>query len=79
MSAFPDAADVLVGSIEGKVAAYYVHPNSKNENFTFKCHRENNEVHQINDIKFNPREGTFATCGSDGTFLPVLFVFILEG
>lgn len=66
MAAFPDAAGVLIGSIEGRVAVHHVDQNRKNENFTFKCHRDGSDVHQLNDIKFHPIEGTFATCGSDG-------------
>jgi mRNA export factor len=69
MAAFPDATGILIGSIEGRVAVHHADASRKSQNFTFKCHRERegNEVHQLNDIKFHPTEGTFATCGSDGT------------
>ena len=36
--------------------------------FSFKCHRENNNVHAVNAISFHPIYGTFSTAGSDGTF-----------
>jgi len=38
------------------------------KNFAFKCHRHNNEVYAVNSIAFHPY-GTFATCGSDGTYV----------
>jgi hypothetical protein len=31
-----------LGSVEGRVAIHYIQPQSSKDNFTFKCHRQNN-------------------------------------
>lgn len=31
-----------LGSVEGRVAIHYIQPQSAKDNFTFKCHRQNN-------------------------------------
>ena len=38
------------------------------KNFTFKCHRDNNDIYAVNSINFHPTYGTFVTAGSDGGF-----------
>lgn len=65
-----------VGSVEGRVAFQYIKDEHKGSNFSFKCHRkdpgpgqsrEPHQVFSVNDIRFHPIQGTFSTCGSDGT------------
>eukprot|EP00028_Trichosphaerium_sp_Am-I-7-wt_P013935 CAMPEP_0168510972 /NCGR_PEP_ID=MMETSP0405-20121227/1811_1 /TAXON_ID=498012 /ORGANISM="Trichosphaerium sp, Strain Am-I-7 wt" /LENGTH=278 /DNA_ID=CAMNT_0008528967 /DNA_START=128 /DNA_END=964 /DNA_ORIENTATION=+ len=68
IACFPDATGFALGSIEGRVAIHYVNQNRASDNFAFKCHREGKNVHAVNCIAFNSQYGTFATCGSDGTF-----------
>ncbi|KAK3254562.1 Poly(A)+ RNA export protein rae1, partial [Cymbomonas tetramitiformis] len=58
----------LVGSIEGRVAVQHVEDNMSAKNFTFKCHREENEIYSVNSLCFHPTQGTFVTTGSDGTY-----------
>ncbi len=41
---------------------------AQTKNFTFKCHRDNNDIYAVNSISFHPVFGTFATSGSDGTY-----------
>ena len=55
-----------VGSIEGRVAIQYVEDKDQSNNFSFKCHRSNNDVYAINAISFHPTYGTFSTAGADG-------------
>jgi len=53
----------------------YVEDKDSSHNFTFKCHRRDQTpnakdqslVYAVNDISFHPVQGTFSTCGSDGT------------
>lgn len=62
-----DKTGYLVGSIEGRVAVNHVEESVGNtKNFTFKCHRDNNDIYSVNDIRFHPVHGTFVTAGSDG-------------
>jgi len=68
ISCFPDKTGFAIGSIEGRVAIHHVNQNDSAKNFAFKCHRQGNDVYAVNDITFNAQFGTFATCGSDGTF-----------
>jgi len=68
ISCFPDKSGFAIGSIEGRIAIHHVNVNDNTKNFAFKCHRQDNNVYAINDIAFHPTFGTFATCGSDGTF-----------
>eukprot|EP00878_Enallax_costatus_P031862 GHUV01034917.1.p2 GENE.GHUV01034917.1~~GHUV01034917.1.p2 ORF type:complete len:168 (+),score=39.29 GHUV01034917.1:334-837(+) len=64
-----DKTGYLVGSIEGRVAVHHVEDSVGNtKNFTFKCHRDNNDIYAVNDIKFHPVHGTFVTAGGDGTY-----------
>eukprot|EP00898_Chlorokybus_atmophyticus_P008820 jgi/Chlat1/893/Chrsp107S01332 len=68
VSTFPDKTGYLVGSIEGRVAVQHVEDSMASKNFTFKCHREGNDIYAVNTIAFHPVHGTFATTGSDGTY-----------
>ena len=67
-SCFPDKTGYLVGSIEGRVAVQHVEDNMKDKNFTFKCHRNNDDIYAVNSLCFHPSFGTFATTGSDGAY-----------
>ncbi|KAI9142924.1 WD40-repeat-containing domain protein [Paraphysoderma sedebokerense] len=68
VSCFPNGTGFAVGSIEGRVAIQYVEDKDAGSNFSFKCHRQGNDVYPINSISFHPIHGTFATCGGDGHF-----------
>ncbi|KAL4285738.1 hypothetical protein AHAS_Ahas19G0016200 [Arachis hypogaea] len=68
VAAFPDQQGYLVGSIEGRVGVQHLDDAQQNKNFTFKCHRENNEIYSVNALNFHPVHHTFATAGSDGAF-----------
>jgi len=69
IACFPDMTGFALGSIEGRVAISYVDQRDHKKNFAFKCHRQSNEVYAVNSISFHPRFSTFATCGSDGTYV----------
>ena len=58
-----------VGSIEGRVGIQHLLDKDKDKNFAFKCHREDANVYSVNAIHFHNTFGTFATCGSDGTYV----------
>jgi mRNA export factor len=58
----------MVGSIEGRVAVQHVEDNQQSKNFTFKCHRDGNDIYAVNSITFHPVHGTFVTSGSDGAY-----------
>lgn len=68
VAAFPDQQGFLVGSIEGRVGVHHLDDALKDTNFTFKCHRENNDIYSVNSLNFHPVHHTFATAGSDGAF-----------
>lgn len=57
-----------IGSIEGRVGIQYIEEKDSSGTFSFKCHRDGNNVFSINSISFHPLYGTFSTAGSDGTF-----------
>jgi mRNA export factor len=57
-----------VGSIEGRVAVQHIDEAQQSKNFTFKCHRDNNDIYAVNAISFHPVHATFATSGSDGAY-----------
>jgi hypothetical protein len=42
-----------VGSIEGRVAVQHIEAQQA-KNFTFKCHRDNNDIYAVNAISFHP-------------------------
>ncbi|KZT29798.1 WD40 repeat-like protein [Neolentinus lepideus HHB14362 ss-1] len=76
VNCFLTADGFAVGSIEGRVAMHYISQNNMANNYTFRCHRQDMKqaskvesvVYAVNDIIFHPvYQGTFATCGSDGT------------
>lgn len=75
VSCFTDNTGFAVGSIEGRCAIQYVDDKFKDNNFSFKCHRQNDpgnastsNVYAVNAISFHPQHGTFSTAGADGTF-----------
>ncbi|XP_059636369.1 protein RAE1 [Cornus florida] len=68
VAAFPDQQGFLVGSIEGRVGVHHLEDSQQSKNFTFKCHREGNEIYSVNSLNFHPVHQTFATAGSDGAF-----------
>ncbi|TFK75097.1 WD40 repeat-like protein [Pluteus cervinus] len=65
-----------VGSVEGRVAFQWIDEKDSGSNFSFKCHRRDSVpnakdqalVYAVNDISFHPVQGTFSTCGADGSF-----------
>ncbi|KAF7985646.1 hypothetical protein HWV62_2165 [Athelia sp. TMB] len=71
----PQGSGFAVGSIEGRVAFQYIDEKDAANNFSFKCHRgdqnpaakDQSIVYSVNDVSFHPVHGTFSTCGSDGT------------
>lgn len=64
---FPDMSGFAIGSIEGRVGIQYNEKANESKQFSFKCHRNNQDVYQVNALAFHPN-GIFATTGSDGTF-----------
>eukprot|EP00271_Cylindrocystis_brebissonii_P015823 TRINITY_DN3885_c0_g3_i1.p1 TRINITY_DN3885_c0_g3~~TRINITY_DN3885_c0_g3_i1.p1 ORF type:complete len:351 (-),score=36.58 TRINITY_DN3885_c0_g3_i1:1338-2390(-) len=68
VSTFPDKQGFLVGSIEGRVAVGHIEDVNKGRDFTFKCHRDGNDIYAVNSINFHPVHGTFATAGADGAY-----------
>ncbi|KQJ85745.1 protein RAE1 [Brachypodium distachyon] len=68
VAAFPDQQGFLVGSIEGRVGVHHIDDAQQSKNFTFKCHREGNDIFSVNSLNFHPVHHTFATAGSDGAF-----------
>lgn len=68
VAAFPRKEGYLVGSIEGRVAVNHVEDHMQSKNFTFKCHRENQDIYAVNSISFHPVHGTFVTTGADGHY-----------
>ncbi|GJU63558.1 protein RAE1 [Tanacetum coccineum] len=68
VAAFPDQQGFLVGSIEGRVGVHHLDEQQQSKNFTFKCHREGNDIYSVNSLSFHPVHHTFATAGSDGAF-----------
>ncbi|XP_041017620.1 protein RAE1 isoform X1 [Juglans microcarpa x Juglans regia] len=68
VTAFPDQQGFLVGSIEGRVGVHHLDDSQQSKNFTFKCHRDGNEIYSVNSLNFHPVHHTFATAGSDGAF-----------
>lgn len=68
VSIFPDKRGFLTGSIEGRVAVTHINDADSKANFTFKCHRDADNIYAVNAIAFQPTFGTFVTAGSDGTY-----------
>lgn len=69
LAVLPGADGFAVGSVEGRVGIQYFDQARSAENFTFKCHNENDNFFCVNGISFHPRYGTFSTCGSDARFI----------
>lgn len=75
---FPDTktrlpAGFAIGSIEGRVAITYVPLTNPKDNFTFKCHRVDQQgnvqdIYAVNGCAFHPVHATLATVGSDGRY-----------
>lgn len=59
----------VVGGIEGRCAVGYFDPSLSGENFAFKCHRDSDHAFAVNSVDFHPKHNSFATAGSDGTFV----------
>lgn len=68
LTCFPDSQGYMVGSVEGRVAVQHLEDAQQSKNFTFKCHRDGNDVYAVNAITFHPQYGTFVTSGSDGSY-----------
>jgi len=68
ISCFPSGTGYAIGSIEGRVGIQYFDEKENQNGFSFKCHREGNNIYAVNAISFHPLYGTFSTSGSDGTF-----------
>ncbi|CAG8786509.1 17742_t:CDS:2, partial [Dentiscutata erythropus] len=68
ISCFPSGDGYAIGSIEGRVGIQYVEEKDNLTNYSFRCHRDGNNVYSVNSISFHPIYGTFSTAGSDGTF-----------
>ncbi|VAH00780.1 unnamed protein product [Triticum turgidum subsp. durum] len=64
----PRGDTLEVGSIEGRVGVHHIDDSQQSKNFTFKCHREGNDIFSVNSLNFHPVHHTFATAGSDGAF-----------
>lgn len=54
VATFPDKTGFLVGSIEGRVAVQHIEEAQQAKNFTFKCHRDGNDIYAVNAITFHP-------------------------
>ncbi|AQK40709.1 Protein RAE1 [Zea mays] len=54
LAAFPDQQGFLVGSIEGRVGVHHIDDAQQSKNFTFKCHREGNDIFSVNSLNFHP-------------------------
>ncbi|CAG8447329.1 5390_t:CDS:2 [Acaulospora morrowiae] len=68
ISCFTSGNGYAIGSIEGRVGIQYVEDKESQSSFSFKCHRDVNNVYSVNAISFHPIYGTFSTAGSDGMF-----------
>ncbi|RHZ56997.1 hypothetical protein Glove_395g72 [Diversispora epigaea] len=68
IACFTSGNGYAIGSIEGRVGIQYIEEKENQTSFSFKCHREGNNVFSVNTISFHPIYGTFSTAGSDGTF-----------
>jgi len=63
-----------LGSVEGRVAIHYIQPQSTKDNFTFKCHRQNNSgTMNVQDIY------AVCTCKNKYFCISMLLIDILTG
>lgn len=69
VAVYPDTKGYAVGSIEGRVSLNSIQdpPVNAQDNFAFKCHRQDKDVYPVHSIHFN-RFGTFSTAGGDGEY-----------
>lgn len=63
-----------LGSVEGRVAIHYIQPQSSKDNFTFKCHRQNNSgTMNVQDIY------AVCICKINKSFLCYLIKLMISG
>jgi hypothetical protein len=43
-----------VGSIDGRVGVHHVDDSNQSKKFTFKYHREGNDIYSVNSLNFHP-------------------------
>ncbi len=65
-----------VGSIEGRVAVQHIDDAQQAKNFTFKCHRDNNDIYAVNAISFHPVSNGSSCYISTQTNLKLVFVVL---
>lgn len=76
MSLFPNVTNksgLVYASIEGRAVVSYFMDENKQQNFSFKCHRQDvpgkgTQIYAVNGIDFHDIHGTFVTGGGDGNF-----------
>lgn len=49
-----DVFSSQVGSIEGRVGVHHLDDAQQSKNFTFKCHRDGNDIYSVNSLNFHP-------------------------
>lgn len=69
VAVLPSRDGFAVGTVEGRVGIQHFDATKAADNFTFKCHNDNDNFYCVNSMSFHPRFGTFATCGSDAKFI----------
>lgn len=62
-----------VGSIEGRVGVHHLDDAQQSKNFTFKCHRESNEIYSVNSLNFHPVRVVFSQIS---VILPVYLSYL---
>lgn len=69
----PSANGFAVGSVEGRVGIQYIDEKDSKANFSFRCHRHDQNgskdqaVYAVNAFSWHPIYGTFSTAGADGS------------
>eukprot|EP00056_Hartaetosiga_gracilis_P022708 m.32495 g.32495 ORF g.32495 m.32495 type:complete len:335 (+) comp9787_c0_seq1:287-1291(+) len=66
---FPEQDGFAVSSIEGRCSLQYISQERLKDSFSFKCHRDNQNVYTVNAVGFHNRTSTLVTAGSDGNIL----------
>lgn len=69
---------VQVGSIEGRVAVHHIDEAQQSKNFTFKCHRDNNDIYAVNSIEFHPVSYPSVSDGAFFLFLRCSNLYTLQ-
>lgn len=66
---FTEGDGFALGSLEGRCAIRYISADQdKAMSFAFKCHRNGNKVHPVNDIAWHPTQvDAFVTVGGDSS------------